>query len=170
MKRRQAIQNILIGSAGLLWLPSCEFNNFPQLSNMLLEKEDFQLLQAFQEIILPQLYTKEYTDESPLGYTLTVIDQCYELADIEQFMNGFAIFKAKIGEHPEPFFERPESAHMAWFEALQEATDQDDYFYFLETTKALTIEHFTSSEYYQTQYLKYQFVPGPFGGCIPVGQ
>ena len=40
--------------------------------------------------------------------------------------------------------------------------------FFYNTTKRYSIEHFTSSEYFLTNYLDYEMVPGRYLGCVNI--
>ncbi|HEV2478171.1 MAG TPA: hypothetical protein VGS79_00845, partial [Puia sp.] len=43
-----------------------------------------------------------------------------------------------------------------------------DLIFFYTTTKKLTIQAYTSSQYYLTKIQVYELVPGRWHGCVPV--
>ena len=40
--------------------------------------------------------------------------------------------------------------------------------FFINTTKDLSITHFTTSEFYMTEYLNYEYAPSRYIGCISI--
>ena len=45
---------------------------------------------------------------------------------------------------------------------------KDDLAYFYSTTKGLTIQAYTTSEFYLTRVHVYEMVPSRYHGCVPV--
>ena len=42
------------------------------------------------------------------------------------------------------------------------------YIFFINTTKHLSITHFTTSEFYLTEYLNYEYAPSRYIGCVTI--
>ena len=44
----------------------------------------------------------------------------------------------------------------------------ENYIFFINTTKRLSIRHFTTSEFYLTEYLNYEYAPSRYIGCVTI--
>ena len=54
-------------------------------------------------------------------------------------------------------------------QGLNLSSDKDQKWFF-NTTKRLSVQAYTSSEYFLTNIAKFEFAPGRYLGCVPVTQ
>lgn len=169
MKRRQAIQNMALISAGIALMPSCDFESWPTYSNIPLENNQKRLIKWLTEVILPKGEMEITTPENTPHFVLTMVNDCFEPEDIQKYLEGFTAFEQYLHENTEKSFKRlkPEE-QLQIITTLASSSTPENLTYFLNTTKQLTIQHFTTSEYFMKKYLKFEFVPGRYNGCVQV--
>jgi len=173
MKRRQAIRNIAIATAAAYLLPGCKHDptytgsthaNFPPGS------EQYKLLEQFTEALLPKAKTPAKTPDSTTDFLLRVLNDCTPPEDIQKYLTGMAEMQTRVKErYKSDFGALPASQQaevFAWLSGTDGLSEPLKFFY--EKTRALTIEHFTSSEFFLTNVAKWEFVPGRFVGCAAV--
>ena len=171
MKRREAIQNIFLLSAGLALLPSCEMEEKgPVYANVPLEKGQRTLMNLLTNAILPREGTEVSTPESTTDFILTMLNDCTSPEDIQKYLLGMKEFQMGIKELYNTTFKKlaPEK-QLALFAGLGESEKMTDAAkgFFKQTVDA-TRRHFTSSEYFMKNRLDFEFVPGRYLGCEPV--
>ncbi|MEM7370232.1 MAG: gluconate 2-dehydrogenase subunit 3 family protein [Bacteroidota bacterium] len=171
MKRRQAIQNIALLSAGFALLPACNFEQWPELDNIPLEPDHKKLMTWLTETILP---TKGepviVTPEPAAHFVLTMVDDCFETEDLQEYvegMNGFlqALITADKASVQDL---KPEESYSLLMSFVEDDSIPKAQRFFIQKTKQLTVRHFTSSEYFMKNHLRFEFVPGRFNGCVQV--
>ena len=172
MKRRQALQNIAFISAGMAFLPACDFEKWPVLDNIPLEKDQQRLMHWLTEAILP-INKREpviETPEPPAHFVLTMVNDCYEPEDIEEYIEGLQAFQQYILSAELPALKKltSEQSHAMLKELSEDENRPKSLRYFLDTTRRLTTRHFTTSEYFMKNNLGFEFVPGRFNGCVSV--
>ena len=171
MKRRTAIRNLGLISAGFSFLPACNFTEKPPVySNVPLETEQYHLVEWLTEAILPAGEPEIITPEKTPHFVLTMLNDCYAPQDIEKYLAGLQLFDQKIQDQYSTSFKKlePEQQILLFTEVAESETLPESLKYFLNTTKRLTVQHFTSSEYFMINHLDFEFVPGHFDGCVPV--
>jgi hypothetical protein len=176
MKRRTAIRNFIVISAGAGLLPSCVTNDKPSLTlkHLSLTGSQEQLLAELAEMIIPK--TPGFIGAKELKaheFVLIMIDDCTPAKDIEQFSNGMKAFDTACKEKwDQPFIKCNPDQRKQWLQSAEGKKDMpEDAIKFYETTKRYTIQSFTSSKEYMTGIRKYKMVPGPnYKGCVAVNQ
>lgn len=171
MKRRQAIQSLATISMGVVFLPSCEVGSSgPVYSNLPFTNNQRELIGELVDIILPKEDLEVTTPESTLDFVLTMVNDCYAPDDIQKFQAGFSEFETYLDQNYRKNLQKvgPEDQKelLAYLENSEDLSESLDFFY--NNTKRLTIQHFTSSNFFMTGYLDFEFVPGRYIGCASV--
>jgi hypothetical protein len=174
MERRIAIRNFLILSAGVGLLPSCHDQVRPStitLKNFQITRDQEKLLASMTETLLPTTISPGAGEIGAHSFVLTMVDDCFTKKDRDQFVRGlneFSDFTMKnLGEKFDESGEEKKNGLINEFET-KKLKPGSDMVFFYATVKRLTLQAYMSSKYYLTQVQKYQLIPGPFHGCVPV--
>ena len=99
-----------------------------------------------------------------------MVDECYPPDSREKFVNGIKEFKNFSKKKFDKSFEKCTPAERAELLSAIESKKEmtDDLGFFNSSMKKLTVQAFTTSEYYLTKVHEYKLVPGKFYGCVPV--
>lgn len=164
MKRRKAIQTLAVMAGGTILLPACR--NIPTFSNIPLTRHQYGTIETLINIILPKPETPEITTpETTVNFVLTMVNDCYSPENIDRFNQGLQAFQEFTNDanfQPDLFYD-------TFFAGVNDCENcPEQMVYFLNTTKNLSVRHFTSSEYFLTQKMNWEFVPGRFVGCAPL--
>ena len=169
MKRRKAIQQIGILSASLALLPACNVETWPTYDNIPIDVSQQKLIARLTQAILPQGETAVSLPEPTPHFVLTMINDCYAPEDIQKYMIGLNIFEQYVQDDYQKNFDQlnPEQTVLLFTEISESPLLPKSVKYFLNTTKHLTVQQYTTSEYFMKNHLKFEFVPGRFHGCVP---
>ena len=173
MNRRSSIKNLIIISAGAALLPSCLQNSKKSsinLKNIKIDGRDEDILSELSETIIPKTNTPGAKDVSAHLFALMMIDDCYAPAAQDKFIKGLKAFEELSEKKYNKSFQKCTPSERADLLKSIESKNNipENVAFFYNTTKRLTIQAFTSSEYYLTKVHIYQLVPGKFYGCVPV--
>ena len=173
VNRRSAIRHLFCISAGVLILPSCMEDKSKSsilLKKMRISAGQEKLLEELTETILPKTTTPGANDIYAHLFALKMLDDCYKEEDQKRFVNGMEQFEKKANADLETSFVKAglpqRQALLRKIETDKDAKDDMTYFYF--TTKGLTIQAYTTSEFYLTRVHVYEMVPSRYHGCVPV--
>ena len=174
MKRRTAIRNVVIISAGASLLPSCmqESSNSIPLKHISITGSQEQILSQLTEAIIPK--TKNFIGANDLKaheFMLTMIDDCVSPEEQKVFTEGLKDFDKlshdKFGKAFTSFTPEQKRSLIADIEGKKDIAENVQKFY--GTVKRYTVQSFTSSEKYMLDIRKYKQTPGgDFKGCVPV--
>lgn len=170
MKRRTAIRNLTILSAGTILFPACDNETFTVYEHLPLEKKQFRLIRQIQDTLLPNK-TPEFTaTESPLDFLLTMLNDCYKMKDVEKYMAGITEYQNYLSTNLKSDFKdlTPEQKLSAVQFVPVKPEAYPSASFFINVTKDLTVRHFVQSKYYQLQQMDFEFVPGRYLGCAAV--
>ena len=173
MDRRSSLKTLLIISAGSVLLPSClqeKEKSSISLKNIKINGNDEELLSELSETIIPKTNTPGAKDVSAHLFALMMIDDCYPPDNQDKFVKGLKEFKEiNKKKFDKSFVKCTPSERTEILKSIQsEKNIPENVAFFYNAIKKLTIEAFTSSEYYLTKVHVYQLVPGKFYGCVPV--
>jgi hypothetical protein len=173
MNRRSSIKNLIIISAGAALLPSClqdSKKSSINLKNIKIDGKDENILSELSETIIPKTNTPGAKDVSAHLFALMMIDDCYAPAVQDKFIKGLKAFEELSEKKYNKSFQKCTPSERADLLKSIESKNNipENVAFFYNTTKRLTIQAFTSSEYYLTKVHIYQLVPGKFYGCVPV--
>ncbi len=167
MKRRAALQHILIGATGVMFFPACNFEKEIVYNNILIDKSQRKLLLDFTKSLLPRDNEAFPTTEPTQHFILNNLNQCFDTKEIEKFMAGLSQSQLFLAEKlNKDFAELTQEEKKAFFLQIDDLQTSDEMKYFFATTKNLTIEHFTTSERFMTEQLEYEMVPSRYLGCV----
>jgi len=174
MKRRTAIRNVVIISAGASLLPSCmqESSSSIPLKHVSITGSQEQILAQLTEAIIPK--TKNFVGANDLKaheFMLTMIDDCVSPEEQKGFTEGLKDFDKlshdKFGKAFSSFTPEQKRSLIADIEGKKDIAENVQKFY--GTVKRYTVQSFTSSEKYMLDIRKYKQTPGgDFKGCVPV--
>jgi hypothetical protein len=175
MKRRTAIRNIVIISAGTMLLPAACRNNTKTgraLKNISLDGSEQQMLSELSETIIPK--TKNYPGSKELGgpdFLLTMVDDCMSPEEQKKFKDGLGAFeKACDKKFNKNFVDCAPDQRQAMLKEMESVTDPNNSAaIFYKTVKSYTLQNFTTSKDYMLNIRKWKMVPGGnFRGCVKV--
>jgi hypothetical protein len=171
--RRVAIQQLLMIWAGVALLPSCLQNekkvSIPlKLINIL--PEDENMLAELAEIILPKTDTPGAKDLSAHLFALKMVDDCYSKANQEKYLEGMKAFESFVTKKTGKSFTdlSPSERQSIVAELDKQKPSGEALSFFFHSTKRLTVQAYTTCEYYMTKIRGYKMIPGNFQGCIPL--
>lgn len=174
MQRRTVIKQLAFASGALLLIPSCMQNKSEtsiSLKKIKIDARQEKLLASITETIIPE------TEESSGAKTalahifvLMMVDDCYDPADQQKFMKGLKAFDALTKkQYSKSFVNCTVTERELLLTGLEtKKSGDEDLSYFYATVKKLTIQAFTTSEYFLTKVQVYKLMPGHFSGCVPV--
>jgi hypothetical protein len=172
MQRRKSIKNIALLAGGLIALPSWakawSLETLPPMALPPLPIAEGNTLALIIEAIIPESETKGAKSLGVPAFINTMLADCYEKKVVENVeksltrVEGIAQAKFQQG-----FAALPMAQKQALLLEIEKGEDKDlkDFYSLI---KNLTIQGYTTSEYVQTTFLKYEMVPGHYYGCVPV--
>ncbi len=173
VNRRVAIRQILCISAGAVLIPAClqdKSKSSILLKNMKLDASQENLLADLSDLIIPATSTPGARDLYTHLFALKMLDDCFTKEKQQQFLNGMKQFEAGVQKkYSSPFLKcSPENKKAILADLESRKNSNDDSAFFYATLKRLTIQGYTSSQYYLTNVQIYEMVPGHYHGCVPV--
>ena len=173
MNRRSTIKTLLIFSTGAAVLPSClqdTEKSSLSLKNLKINDNEQELLAELSETIIPKTDTPGAKDVSAHLFALLMIDDCHAPDERDKFakgLKGFEEFTKK--KFDKSFVKCTRSERAEILKAVESKKDiPGEVTFFYNRMKWLTIQAFTTSEYYLTKVQVYKLAPGKFYGCVPV--
>lgn len=175
LDRRTAIKRFMIIAGGLVLVPSCmteDDESSASFTHFTIGHDEEKMMSELCGTIIPATDTPGAKEINAHLFVLKMVDDCYGKEDQDRFMSGMKQFEKLAGKRFDSSFERCTDKEKA---ALLNAVEKkegigEDIYFFYSATKALTIQGYTTSEYYLTKINEYQLVPGYFNGCAPVKQ
>jgi len=173
LNRRLAIQQLLLIWAGAALLPSCLHNEQKvsiALKEIQIDRDDENMLAELAETILPKTDTPGAKELSAHLFVLKMVDDCYQKTDQVKYIQGMKDFETFVkSKTDKTFTENGTEEKLAMVaEVNQQKPDSSNMTYFYQTTKGLTVEAYTTCEYFLTKIRGYKMIPGKFQGCIPL--
>lgn len=174
MKRKTAIRNILIISAGAVLLPGCKNSDRPKifLKNISLSGSDEELLANMTRLIIPK--TKDFIGAEDLKsheFLLVMMDDCNGPENQKKFTDGMKSFKEGCKKKFDNSFIRcTDQQKKDFLKELDINKNQNDFAVeFYKTVKGYTVQSYTTSKEYMLQIEGYNMVPGSnYKGRVPV--
>lgn len=166
------MKNIVFVSAGMALVPSCMSDRSKSsllLKNIAINADDEALMAELCEAILPKTNTPGAKDLSVHLYVLMMVDDCRKKEDQEKFIKGLDAFK-KLSQQSinKDFTKADVSERKKLMDGIIATIDEEnDLNVFFKMTKGLTIQAFTSSEFFLTKVQVYELVPSRYHGCVP---
>ncbi|RYU96221.1 gluconate 2-dehydrogenase subunit 3 family protein [Emticicia agri] len=172
MNRRIAIRDLTLALGGLTSLPAWATNGWTthsfQLNQRYFKANEQHLLATIVETIIPESDTKGAKSLGVPAFLQKMLQDCYEPTVSENIKNGLtATEKAAQKQFGKSFDDcdtQQKQQILLGFEKNEDTRLKD----FYSLVKNLTILGYTTSEYVQTGFLKYNMAPGHYYGCVPV--
>ncbi|PST82611.1 hypothetical protein C7T94_08060 [Pedobacter yulinensis] len=174
MKRRTAIQQILILAGGVVLMPSCLKSSGKasiKLEHLDVSLEQENLLADIAETILPKTDTPGAKDLKLHLYVLKMVDDCHPEKDRKAFVQGLDSFQDYCTEKMGAAFARLSAADRE--RALSSISSEHtglpvhvkDFF---KIMKARCIDGYLNSEYVMSKLVVWELIPGRYNGYFPV--
>lgn len=175
LSRRDVLKQFLLVSAGTMLIPSClqEKNKATvALKNIRISGDQEKMLADFTETLLPRTDTPGAKDLAAHLFVLRMVDDCYSKANQQKFIKGLEDFERFVTtKYQQSFSDCSNATKNEIFKSLESKKgDSQDREFFYFSVKHLTIEAYTTSQFYLTKIHIYKLVPGHFQGCVPVSQ
>jgi len=169
--RRVAIQQLFLIWAGVALLPSClqteEKVSIP-LKLIHIEPADEAMLAELADTILPKTDSPGAKDLSAHLFALKMVDDCFTQTNQRKYIQGMKDFESLVMKKTGKSFVENNAAErqsiLTELDRQKSATDNLAFFY--QSTKKLTVEAYTTCEYYLTKIRGYKMIPGKFQGCV----
>jgi len=172
MERRLALKQLALITGGIMAFPSCDFSR----ENVLAAYEKLQVTDAQKNIlakvvetILPGGDIVGAKELDMQDFVLVMANDCLGEEEQQRVVKGLKNFDQYIQKKSGSSFgkmdqEAAEKSFMAIVEAEDERGEVEELKYFLNTTKRFTLQGYLSSEYFMTEVMPYQMIPGGFQG------
>lgn len=172
LSRRRVLKNLVFVTAGMALVPSCMSDRSKSsllLKNISINADDEALMADLCETILPKTNTPGARDLSAHLYVLMMVDDCRKKEDQEKFIKGLDAFK-KLSKQTigKDFIKADQAERKKLLNTILAKIDEENELNaFVKMTKGLTIQSYTSSEFFLTKVQVYELVPGRYHGCVP---
>ena len=173
MDRRLALKQLALFTGGLMAFPSCDFSR----ENVLAAYEKLQVTDAHRDLlarvvetILPGGEIKGAKELNMQDFVLVMANDCLGEEDQSRFIRGLKNFDAYVKKKSGSIFEKmnqetAESSFMAIVDSEDKSEEMEELKYFLNTTKRFTLQGYLNSEYFMTEVMPYNMIPGGFQGA-----
>ena len=170
MERRKAIKGIALSLGSLVSLPAWAsgWNSSNIGTSLSASLGGEALLAELVETIIPTTNTLGAKGLGVHQFIQKMIADCYDKKAQANFEKNLAdIDPLSIKTFGKPFAEGDAAQRLNLLQSLSQSTDKDTQ-NFYKTLRGLTIQGYTSSEYYMTKFTDYEMAPARFYGCVPV--
>ena len=171
MHRRKSIQNIALLAGGLIalptWAKAWSLDSLPMVGKLLNTAAE-NTLTLIIETIIPESDTKGAKSLGVPVFVNTMLADCYERKVVENVEKGLAVVEnLSTQRYQQSFVNLTTQQKEQLLLSLEKETDSNlkDFYSLI---KNLTIQGYTSSEYVQTNFLKYEMAPGHYHGCVSI--
>ena len=171
MNRRQAIQQLVVLSAGLSILPSCEWEEAgPVYANVPLERGERTFIETLSKAILPTEGTPVELPEKTVDFILTILNDCTAPADVQRYLTGLKEFRQGVEQVYNTRFKKIDPIQQVeLFETIDTSDAMTDAArHFFQVTNGLARQQFATSAYFMKNVQNFEFAPGRYIGCRAV--
>jgi hypothetical protein len=173
INRRSAIKQFLFVSAGMAIIPACLLDKSKpavELKNFSISADQENLLAELSESIIPKTSSPGAKDISAHRFALKMMDDCRSKEDQEKFLAGLAAFEKQAEKiSGKPFTRQSPEERKAILDEMEKNKDsKEDVVIFYKTVKRLTIQAYSSAEFFLTKVQVYELIPSRYHGCVPV--
>lgn len=173
VNRRTALKRLVLVSAGAALLPACFHDHAKPATvtrNFQLSGDQERQLEELTAAIIPSGTTPGAREVSAHRFVLKMIDDCFSKTDRDKYLRGLGQLDKVSRQTAGALFLQADPTQRANLLTALEAKKlpDEDLGFFYTTTKKLTIEAYTSSQYYLTKIQVYELVPGRWHGCVPL--
>ncbi len=139
----------------------CPAEKRPEVENLLAE---------LSESIIPKTSSPGAKDISEHRFVLKMFDDCRSKEDQEKFFAGLIAFEKQAEKiSVKSFIKQAPVERKAVLDEMEKNKDsKEDIFGFYKTMKRLTIQAYSSTEFFLTKVQVYELVPSRYHGCVSV--
>ena len=183
MKRRVALRNLAVISAGLTFFPACVNRLKLSLNDqgaLQFSSDQSSWLMSMSEAICPK-GARSFTNFEPFpDFVAKMVLHSKSEDDVKSFVSGYNACTAEIQKRSERSIENITAEEVvSYFEEIlnvsnapselseEEAEIWNTQKSFCQDLRGLSIWHLTTSKEYQEEVLNYQLVPSKYEACIP---
>jgi hypothetical protein len=164
MKRRDAVYAITLGMTGVASLTQCSPS--PSLKPKI-DQKDKELINSISKTILPLKSESFKTPELRIEFIVDQVEGALTEKEIETYKSGLSNLKNQITAFNPSGFNSLNFKSKS--EIILKAIElENDIGFFIRKTRQWSLRHFMTSEEFMTKFLKYEFIPGRYLGCVPV--
>jgi len=172
MQRRAALKNLLIIAGGTVLLPSCvqqdKKASIP-LDHLKLSADQEALFAEIADTIIPKTDTPGAKELGVHQFVLTMVDDCYEKDDQDNFMKGLnEINDLSKKEYDSSFIKCTPQQRQQLLTRIDKQEIKGNVLGFFPLMKELTMQGYMKSQYVMSNLLVYELVPARFNGSFPV--
>lgn len=172
MNRRIAIRNVVLISAGAVFMPSCLSHEKPSvvLKNFQLTSAENNLLAQLADTLIPKTGFIGASDLKTHEFVLTMVDDCYSPEEQQKFVSGLKTFDELAARRlNKPFTKSTADEKLQWLVAVESGKDMpEDLLAFYNTSRKHIIQGFTSSKPFLIDIRNYKIIPGNQYRCVPL--
>ncbi|HZY77942.1 MAG TPA: gluconate 2-dehydrogenase subunit 3 family protein [Cyclobacteriaceae bacterium] len=175
MKRRTAIRNVVLMTAGAALLNGCVDKKATiALAHIPITGDEEDLLTELTETIIPRTDFPGAKDLRTAEFIFTMADDCSSPENQKKFTSGMKAFdetcKAKMGSRFVKLSNEKRGEYLGLIEADKEGKEfSEELKWFYRGVKSSTIRNFTTSQQYMTEVRNVTtLIPAKFQACVPV--
>jgi Gluconate 2-dehydrogenase subunit 3 len=174
MKRRTAIRNVILVSAGAAFLNACQDKASTTLKHIPLTGSEEEMLSELTETILPKTDFPGAKDLKSADFVFMMADDCLDPEDQAKFSAGMKAFdevcKTKMGSRFVKLSPEKRNEFLGMVESDKEGKELgNDLRWFYGAVKQGTIQNFTTSKEYLNNVRNITtLIPPRFKACVPV--
>jgi hypothetical protein len=168
MNRRYAIKSLATSVGALVTMPAWASGWSAANIGMTTPIGNEALLAELVETIIPTTSTLGAKGLNVHKFIQKMLSDCYDKKVQDNFEQQLAtIDPLSIKAFGKTFAEGTAEQRVALLQSLSKSEDKEvNGFY--RTLRGLTVQGYTSSEYYMTKFTDYEMAPARFYGCVPV--
>lgn len=167
MKRRIALRNILIAGTAAWCMPAAlaDAKQLSRFSKRLGNDEGtVETIGEIVDLIIPPTQTPGAKELGVHLFVLLMVKDCSDKKEQEAFASGVRkLNELAQQQHGKSFIQCDNDAKISLVK-----TSQNELKSFFTTVRKYTIQGYTTSEYFMTNIIPYQPVPGSFHGCVKI--
>lgn len=170
MNRRLALKQLALAAGGIALIPSCTFSEEEVLTaydELEITASDAEQLQAVIDTIFPKTTLKGGVELGVDQFVLVMANDCLAENEQQQFVKGLKGFGSFTKENfGTSFTKMDEAERKTHLQSMMAGTEKEGEQQlatqkFLAITKKFGLQGYMKSEYYMTEIMPYQQVPGP---------
>ena len=170
MERRNAIKGIALSLGSLVSFPAwaSSWNAATIGTKMYPTIGNEALLAELVETIIPTTDTLGAKGLGVHQFIQKMLADCFDKKAQDNFEKNLTdIDPLSIKTFGKPFAEGDATQRIEVLQSLAKSTDKDAQSFY-RTLRGLTVQGYTSSEYYMTKFTDYEMAPARFYGCVPI--
>lgn len=175
MKRRTLLKTLGITTVGVatvpLWMEVWKPEDLPE-SGLKIDQDQKRMLTDLADNIIPASDTPGAKELQVDEFILIMVADCFSEKVQEEFLAGFndldLYCKKEFGKKFIKLSPKKKNQLLGDLETAEKDPEQE--INFIDFVKQLTITGYMSSEYVQTNIMKFELVPARFHGSFPVAQ